>query len=290
MGLGLLGGAMSGAGEGIQRTGDMVGKMSLQEQAAEIQALRDERLQEFSRSERVAGQEFTGGQNALQRKSTEGIHAADRDLRASEGAAERGVRVSEGEANRGVDRERIEATRQYQNASLAIQRAAEGRLEKGSNIENDIKTIALGNAKRVQTLQTEFQTAAPDRKNAIKDEIQMLTGKDTDKFIPVPDGFDPITGKPNGYKIFDTKAGRFVDQEQKAPYADGTELKGKDGKTYVVRGGQPVLKEAKEKDPAKPGQKTSGKIGYAEALDKSSAPRQPKKVEDIDEEDRMPVP
>jgi hypothetical protein len=27
-----------------------------------------------------------------------------------------------------------------------------------------------------------------------------------------------------------------------APYKDGTELKGKDGKTYVVRGGVPVLK------------------------------------------------
>ena len=29
-----------------------------------------------------------------------------------------------------------------------------------------------------------------------------------------------------------------------APYADGTELKGKDGKTYIVQGGKPVLKQA----------------------------------------------
>ena len=35
--------------------------------------------------------------------------------------------------------------------------------------------------------------------------------------------------------------------DDKAPYPDGTELKGKDGKTYVVQGGQPVLKDAATK-------------------------------------------
>lgn len=40
--------------------------------------------------------------------------------------------------------------------------------------------------------------------------------------------------------------------DDKAPYPDGTELRGKDGKTYVVRDGQPVLKGAPAKSEARP--------------------------------------
>lgn len=50
--------------------------------------------------------------------------------------------------------------------------------------------------------------------------------------------------------------------DEKAPYADGTELRGKDGKLYVVQGGQPVLKEAAAAPAPK---KEGGMLGTAPA-------------------------
>ena len=48
-----------------------------------------------------------------------------------------------------------------------------------------------------------------------------------------------------------TKGPAGARKSDAAPYADGTELLGKDGKRYVVQGGQPVLKE-QAKPPAAP--------------------------------------
>jgi hypothetical protein len=43
--------------------------------------------------------------------------------------------------------------------------------------------------------------------------------------------------------VFDARTRQFVDAgqgQQAAPYQEGQRLKGKDGKNYVVRNGQPV--------------------------------------------------
>ena len=54
-----------------------------------------------------------------------------------------------------------------------------------------------------------------------------------------------------------------------APYPDGTELKGKDGKVYVVTGGQPVLKEQATAKPATP----SAKPATPSLIDRAGAER-----------------
>ena len=52
------------------------------------------------------------------------------------------------------------------------------------------------------------------------------------------------SGKPLSKKVTTTKKGADRGQSQpSAPYEDGTELQGKDGKRYVVRDGKPVLKD-----------------------------------------------
>jgi hypothetical protein len=86
---------------------------------------------------------------------------------------------------------------------------------KGRELENAIKQIAVDNAKRADGLRKEFGTATPERQKQISDELSVLTGKDNDKFMPVP--LKDEMGNTTGYKIFDTKRGQWV--EPKVPQA-----------------------------------------------------------------------
>lgn len=123
--------------------------------------------------------------------------------------------------DRDLDREQRkvekEADDRYRGAMLKLQEKAEGRLAKGASIDNEVKEITLGNAKRVERLRTEFAAATPERKQQINEEIQLLTGKDNDNFLPVPlkDEFGAIAG----YKIFDKKRGVWVEAKAAAPGA-----------------------------------------------------------------------
>lgn len=213
--MGIIAGAMSGAGAGIMDSGKQLGayaeKSALQDEMAKITAQRDQVLNEFAKEsqardfqfktgERREGEQFTAGENTKQRTSTEGIHASDR------ASVER-----EGEANRGVQREQLAQQGKYQNAMVSISAAAEGRLATGAKLDNAIKQFAVDNTKRVEELRKEFASAPPERQQAITTEIQLLTGKDNDKYLPVPIGFDEATGKPNAYRIFDTKSGNWKD-------------------------------------------------------------------------------
>ena len=94
-------------------------------------------------------------------------------------------------------------------SELKIRAAAEGRLAKGTNLDNEIKQIKLDNAKRVNTLKDEFKDATPERKAQINEEIQVLTGQDNDKYLPMPT--KDAEGNITGYKVFDTKRGEFVE-------------------------------------------------------------------------------
>lgn len=106
---------------------------------------------------------------------------------------------------------------------------------KGRELDNAIKQMGLDNAKRVQDLKAEFGKAPPERQQQIKDELSILTGKDADKFVPVP--LKDADGAISGYQVFDTKSGKFVDagagKGGGAP-AVGTEVGG-----YVFNGGDP---------------------------------------------------
>ncbi|MDA8260216.1 MAG: hypothetical protein M0Z99_32060 [Betaproteobacteria bacterium] len=90
------------------------------------------------------------------------------------------------------------------NISIGIEGGRLKLEQSRAAIDDSIKTIQYENAQRVKDLQDEFQSpdATPERKSQIKDQIQLLTGKDNDKYVPVATGYDEMTGKPTGYKIF----------------------------------------------------------------------------------------
>lgn len=267
MGLGLIGQALAGGlAEAGTQAGEYLQKSTLQDEAAKIQAQRDATLNEYARSmetdikqpgeDRRLGVKEAGNTarnaatNATQ-VTTTGMTVAGHDKVATE---DRAARVSEGGLDRTsretLERERIASQDRYHNASLAIQSAAEGRLKTGADLDNAIKTIGVANAQRVAQLKIDFTNASPERKTAINEEIQLLTGKDNDKYMPVA-VTDANGIKTGEYKIFDTKSGNWkVPTGGATPYAEGAKLKGKDGKDYVVQGGKPVLADSAAPAPA----------------------------------------
>ena len=94
--------------------------------------------------------------------------------------------------------------------AISAANAAPDRTDyKGRELDNAIKQMQVDNAARADGLRKEFGKATPERQQQIKDELSILTGKDADKFVPVP--LKDADGAISGYQVFDTKAGRFVD-------------------------------------------------------------------------------
>lgn len=118
------------------------------------------------------------------------------------------------EAEMGVETDVTKARGQdkgYLNAVTALQNAKTSPLEK---VQTALGQINLDNAKRVEALRSEFgKSTDTDRKNSIREEIQLLTGKDNDNFMPVP--IKDEMGNVTSYQIFDKKVGAFV--QPKAP-------------------------------------------------------------------------
>jgi len=80
----------------------------------------------------------------------------------------------------------------------------------GELLDNTIKQITISNAKEVQALRTQFQKETdPTKRAAINETIQVLTGKDNDKFLPVP--LKDELGNITGYQVLNTKTGAWVE-------------------------------------------------------------------------------
>ena len=252
MGLINFRGAFAGAGGAMEASGMAILKSTLDQQreerlanlraqsAKELQAsgfehdvsMEKDVRQPFQAEQTKSGQGFTRSMEtdvrqpfqASQQKAAFG-HAETMQETSIEAAA------SEGRLNREVTR-----------AGQGIQQQQVDILAKGAELDREIKQITINNSRTVEALKTKLlSTADPKEKADITDTIHILTGKDKDKFLPVPLKDD--MGNVTGYKIFDTVRGVFADSQPGAsPYPEGTELRGKDGKAYVVRGGQPILK------------------------------------------------
>lgn len=204
---------LEGAGGALEKSGLLMVESTLNEQRQtrlqELQNAHAEKMEtgrrEFQTSERVAGQAFTSRENLEGRE-----HAAGLQSTALEASAR------EHRENRAVQRE-----------GQAIQGRQVSVLEQGANLDQQIKQIALDNAKQVEKLRTEFATASLDRKRAIEEHIQILTGKDNDIFLPVPIKDD--IGNIVGYEIFDKKRGAWVDAPRRGATANplGLNLKPK---------------------------------------------------------------
>ena len=134
----------------------------------------------------------------------------DQSMRAGEAISrddERRERALDRSAdNQRADRQ-LEQQTAYQKGMLGLQGAQLAEAKKSGDLDRQIKQVTLDNNKRVDALRVEFAKAetTPERKNAIREEIQLLSGKDNDKYLPVP--LKDEMGNVIGYKIFDTKAG-----------------------------------------------------------------------------------
>lgn len=246
---GVVGGVGEGMIRLGNLAGEYVVRSSLQAEAAEIQKQRDQRLAELSEGAAVRAEDRKRVPYQRAAEKAKGLLASpvyDEDASGNvtprartageEARARAGAYEAEGLPDmastlrrEGLDADRIDTERreraldrvergadrderrEHHNALLTLQRATEGRLKAGADLDNAIKTIALDNARRVEKLRGEFGTATAERKQQITEEIQLLTGKDNDNYLPVPEGYDPMTGKPTSYRIFDKKRGAFVE-------------------------------------------------------------------------------
>lgn len=238
---GLIGNIMRSTGEEgtvlANKGADYLKDSAMQDQAAEIARMRDARLAELQKENMRYGEElrrqpgqaaaaevdrenakpaYDEGTDSVRPKTPQEKAAVEEGAYRRQGLVSESLRARELEQQRQgrvdeqtIQRERLQSEDKYHNALLAIHQAAEGRLTKGSNLDNAIKEIGLKNNKRVEDLRTEFSKpdTAPDRKEAIKEEIQLLTGKDNDRYLPVPTKDE--MGNITGYQVFDTKAGRW---------------------------------------------------------------------------------
>lgn len=268
MARGLIQGALQGLGESMQQFGNEALKMEIMsirdQRLAELQAQRDDKLMSHQTaladkqiaahaSESALGRDH---QTALQATSLE--HAARLASQAqahmsSEAAAGRVHATGEAAATRQLQRDLADKQERAANArhgaSMAVQQKQVDILAKGAELDREIKQIQVKNLQRVDTLQNEFRTTTdPARKSAIKDEIQVLTGKDNDNFIPVP--IKDETGAITGYQIFDKKSGKFADGKSTDP-ARATGAKWDSGTGEVLLDGRVLGKASNETEARK---------------------------------------
>ncbi len=77
-----------------------------------------------------------------------------------------------------------------------------------SSAQAELTRLTIDERREVQRLQREYDAAPPEKKDAIRERIQMLTGKDPDSFE-----FKPLVdelGRVTDYQAYDKKSGRKV--------------------------------------------------------------------------------
>jgi hypothetical protein len=244
---GILATALAG-GAGVigKQAGDDIEagrRADLMKQQADIEEQMRMRLAEFSEKQRRSGvlYDTTGEGGAAKREYRKGELADASDAAISQARNMIPVAVEQATAVAGAQRDAVTKSGSdpaYIKALRAISaaNAAPDRTDyKGRELDNAIKQMQVDNAARADGLRKEFGKATPERQQQIKDELSILTGKDADKFVPVP--LKDADGAISGYQVFDTKSGKFVDagagKGGGAP-AVGTEVGG-----YVFNGGDP---------------------------------------------------
>ena len=218
---GILATALAG-GAGVigKQAGDDIAdqrKAELLKQQADIEEQMRMRLAEFSEKQRRAGvlYDTTGEGGAAKREYRKGELADASDAAVSQARNMIPVAVEQATAVAGAQRDAVTKSGSdpaYIKALRAISaaNAAPDRTDyKGRELDNAIKQIAVDNARTITKLKGEFASATPERKQAINEELSVLTGKDADKFLPVP--LKDEMGAITGYKVFDTKRGVWAE-------------------------------------------------------------------------------
>jgi hypothetical protein len=218
---GILATALAG-GAGVigKQAGDDIEagrRADLMKQQADIEEQMRMRLAEFSEKQRRSGvlYDTTGEGGAAKREYRKGELADASDAAISQARNMIPVAVEQATAVAGAQRDAVTKSGSdpaYIKALRAISaaNAAPDRTDyKGRELDNAIKQMQVDNAARADGLRKEFGKATPERQQQIKDELSILTGKDADKFVPVP--LKDADGAISGYQVFDTKSGKFVD-------------------------------------------------------------------------------
>lgn len=241
---GILATALAG-GAGVigKQAGDDIAdqrKAELLKQQADIEEQMRMRLAEFSEKQRRAGvlYDTTGEGGAAKREYRKGELADASDAAVSQARNMIPVAVEQATAVAGAQRDAVTKSGSdpaYIKALRAISaaNAAPDRTDyKGRELDNAIKQIAVDNARTITKLKGEFASATPERKQAINEELSVLTGKDADKFLPVP--LKDEMGAITGYKVFDTKRGVWAESgasggaslvdQARAAVADGADI------------------------------------------------------------------
>jgi hypothetical protein len=232
--MGLLSNALfEGAGAGLQTMGAYMGKEVDRQQEEDIYAKRARMLADLQRetATNIRNDAFEFANNPVnvdkaiqtETKKTEAAGRLARSEKAKELtdpdliAAETAKKDREAEADRRVTKAKG-SDKGYLSALRALHNATSDVDYRGRELDNAIKQMTVDNAKRIDVLRKEFGTASPERQKAISDEMSLLTGKDTDKFLPVP--LKDEMGNVTGYKVFDTKRGVWSDEGGKDAAGD----------------------------------------------------------------------
>lgn len=140
-----------------------------------------------------------------------------------------------------------------QEAQMKLEERKLGILESNNALEKQDKDI-------IRKARNEYMAEKdPEKKAELGEQYLTLLGKTGGDRLEAIRTADPQTGvlATTGFmdkitkKVYGTD-GRLISSGQSgaSPYPDGTELNGKDGKVYVVRGGAPVLKSTDAPNPA----------------------------------------
>lgn len=234
---GIIAGAMSGGGEALGHVGKQLGEHTsrsiLQKELAEISKARDERLSELRRGElefaedlrrapaRAAAKEIDAARTGvvddlsgtMRTRTPSEMAEVEEGAYRKQGLVQEAMQVRTLEQQRSRDNDtKLSRARDDEraDAQLQLSRDTFDVNAKGASLERQIKQITLDNAKRVDELRKEFAGATPERKLEIQEEVQLLSGKSHEKFLPV--AIKDETGAITGYQIFDTTRGRWVDQ------------------------------------------------------------------------------
>ena len=184
---------------------------------------------------------------------------------------------------------KIAAEKQELDALMGVKAKAAGMIARATDlggaeraVRTELASLELADKKRLGKLYDDFlavnadTTLTPQQRAAkltpIAAGIQAIKSKNGGGSARDPElDTETIVNKtinPDGSETSTTRKqvrrpGAAAD-EPPAPYPDGTELKGKDGNVYVVRDGQPVLKNAAAPAPAK---KAPGIVSAASSID-----------------------
>lgn len=265
--MGLISNFMGGMGSAAADYGKMTLMSKINQEAQEARDIRQANLQKGMQTERIGA---TSDEAKLARKSRESEGALDRasregiaDTKAEATATKDGSTTASKNARdlmaQGYPKDIANAVAQGAMKQIkdeetgdmvlinALTNKPVGRLTSGGTSGNkkwipeggqtenapvtkahrdSAKESASDKAGWTSTDKTDFPETSGDRKAWSKKEAQRLANEER-------------AGGKGG--IINSVATSPV-QDAKAPYPDGTELKGKDGKIYIVKDGKPVLK------------------------------------------------